>query len=94
MNYYLTSAEKLIIERTRLEGKLEGWQEGWTSGWNEGVKTTQHGLLALLVNYKYGPNSATCYAEQIKAATAIEVQSLCKKLITCPNIEALFSTNT
>ena len=89
-DYYITSAEKLILEQSKLEGKLQGWREAWAGAWEDGIQKGRYELLNFLVQHKFGSTAAAFYSDKMKTASAFDMQELCKKIMLHQSVESVF----
>ena len=82
---YVTSVERLAIQRGRIEGRLEGKMEGKMEGKLEGEAT----VLSRLLGKRFGTLSDETLA-RLTQATADQLELWTDRVLDAPSLAAVF----
>ncbi|MDD5029020.1 MAG: DUF4351 domain-containing protein [Rhodoferax sp.] len=89
---YVTSVERLAIQRGRIEGMLEGQLEGMLKGKLEGKLEGQAKLLERLLTKRFGALPQSTLA-RLQSATADQLEHWADAILDAPTLAGVFANH-
>ncbi len=90
---YVSSIERVLLAKARLQGKEEGWREGWRKGWQEGWREgMQEGhvkFLCRLLNRRFGA-IPSALLQKIQLASVEQIQAWFDVAIDATDLDTIF----
>jgi flagellar biosynthesis/type III secretory pathway protein FliH len=86
---YITSIERIGIEKGFQEAWREGWRQGWREGWREGRQEGEAIILELQLERRFGPLEAAIRA-RLKSAAPQQLERWAENILDAATLEEVF----